>query len=328
MPAVHNGRIYMAYPHSQGDRRHYLACFDLATGKEFWKKPIGGEIITAPVVADDHVYLATLDGTLWRFGENDGGLLWQEGKNATSSPVVRDSKCFFSQRQEMPLEMAGKQGYEQAEHLAARGLDAAAAMKVYRATSRKAAYLDHAKRARGSPQYACSESLDAGVGFAAAKGDAKIDQAMRNLGQAHVHGVWAYQGSKPFISRGRLYSALGDTLHCVDSQSEKPFWKKALWEGAGERELLDSELTPPAIVNDKLFVGSVRGDVFAVAALSGDVLWNVNVGEPVIFQPVVAGGRVYATTRAGSVFCLETGDPKDDGWLMWGATAAHNGLED
>ena len=64
MPAVGAGRIYMAYPDSRGDHRHYLACFDLRTGTEYWKQPIEGEIITAPVLAEGHVHFATLDGTL------------------------------------------------------------------------------------------------------------------------------------------------------------------------------------------------------------------------------------------------------------------------
>jgi hypothetical protein len=36
-------------------------------------------------------------------------------------------------------------------------------------------------------------------------------------------------------------------------------------------------------------------------------------------------GRVYVGTGRGSVFCLETGDPRDDGWTMWGGNARHNG---
>jgi hypothetical protein len=35
---------------------------------------------------------------------------------------------------------------------------------------------------------------------------------------------------------------------------------------------------------------------------------------------------VYVATHAGSLFCLETGDPADTGWLMWGAGPDHNGL--
>jgi outer membrane protein assembly factor BamB len=65
--------------------------------------------------------------------------------------------------------------------------------------------------------------------------------------------------------------------------------------------------------------------VCCLSAGTGDLLWSVRVGEPVLFQPAVARGRVYATTRAGSLFCLETGDEKDDGWNMWGAGPGHNG---
>jgi outer membrane protein assembly factor BamB len=78
-------------------------------------------------------------------------------------------------------------------------------------------------------------------------------------------------------------------------------------------------------VNDKVFVGSILGDVHCLAAEDGEVLWTAHVGEPVVFPPAVAGGRVYAATYRGSLVCLETGDPADEGWLMWGADAAHNG---
>jgi outer membrane protein assembly factor BamB len=86
--------------------------------------------------------------------------------------------------------------------------------------------------------------------------------------------------------------------------------------------------TPPALVNGKAFFGTSFGDVYCLAADSGNVLWQTKVGEPIIFQPAVAKGRVYAASNAGTLYCLETGDPADDGWLMWGASAAHNGLPD
>ncbi len=102
MPAVRSGRIFMAYPATRGDRRHYLACFDLRNGTEYWKEAIEGEIITAPVLAEEHVHFATLDGTLYRARQSDGHLLWKEPRNATSSPVVWEGECYFSQRKEVP----------------------------------------------------------------------------------------------------------------------------------------------------------------------------------------------------------------------------------
>jgi outer membrane protein assembly factor BamB len=72
MPAVAAGRVYMAYPGTTGDRQHYLACFDLRTGREYWKSPIEGEVITTPVLAEEHVHFATLHGTIYRLRQSDG----------------------------------------------------------------------------------------------------------------------------------------------------------------------------------------------------------------------------------------------------------------
>ena len=91
-------------------------------------------------------------------------------------------------------------------------------------------------------------------------------------------------------------------------------------------EVLDNLLTPPVVVNGNLFVGTILGEVCCLSAEAGEVLWRDALDEPVIFQPAVVGGRVYAATSAGSLFGIETGDPHDDGWPMWGGSAAHNGM--
>jgi outer membrane protein assembly factor BamB len=325
MPAV-VGRVFMAYPDSRADRRHYLACFDLADGREVWRQPLKGEVITCPVLADGHVYLSNLDGTLACFNQEDGQPLWQEDRNATSAPAVWRRQCYFSQRQEL-REKATAASY-QMEHLAMQMAAAGSPSEPIPGTAQHADYLDHEKRLHRSPHYAKHGAYDGTVGFGGHKGDAKIAQAMANLGTAHVFGVWAFQGSKPFVSGGRLYSGMGDTVHCADPETKEVFWKTRLREDNTEKELLDSILTPPAIVNGKLFLGTLDGRVLCLSEEAGETLWSVRVGEPVLFQPAVAGGRVYAPTGAGSLFCLETGDPADDGWLMWGATPAHNGLPD
>jgi outer membrane protein assembly factor BamB len=328
MPAVDRGKVYMAYPDSRQDGQHYLACFDLKTGTRDWRSPIAGEIITAPVLADDRVYLTTLDGTLYCFDQFDGTLLWHEAKNATSAPLAVSGQCYFSRREEVPLAAAGRHGTQQTEHCAARGVEAESATVAFAATARVADYLDHTKRRRGSQLYGAYAAADAHVGFALHKGSAKMAQAMKNLGQAHVAGVWAFQGSKPFLAKGRLYSPMGDTLQCVDVDTSELVWSQNLGQPGAAGELLDSVLTPPAIVNDKVFVGTSYGTVHCFAADTGELLWSVPLGEPIVFQPAVAQGRVYVATQSGSLFCLETGDPCDDGWLMWGATPAHNGLPD
>jgi outer membrane protein assembly factor BamB len=327
MPAVASGRVYMAYPDTKGDRRHYLACFDLRSGTEYWKTPIEGEVITTPVLAEEHVHFSTLDGTIYRLRQTDGRTEWNEPRNATSSPVVWEGECYFSQRQEVARN-AARGGAYQTEHLSARKLRAAE-YRHYRETSREADWLDHEKRRVGSPVYRDSEARDAAVGFAQFKGDAKMHQAMANLGKSHVHAIWAYQGSKPFVSRARLYAAQGDTVSAADPRSDRVLWKTTIGRTReGNAELLDSPLTPPSIVNGKLFFGSVAGELHCLSAESGEEVWKISIGEPIVFQPAVAGGRVYVGTDSGSLVCVETGDRNDDGWLMWGADAAHNGRLD
>jgi outer membrane protein assembly factor BamB len=326
MPAIGDGRIFAAYPDSRGDHHHYLAAFELATGRRAWKQRINGEIITSPVLADDCVYVATLDGTLSCFRRQCGTELWKEVKNATSSPVVWKGQCYFGQRRDMPPGPAGADSPRHAEYLAARGQGEKAGTVPVPCTGTPAHYLDHAKRAHRSPRYAASSMADAAVGFAFHKGDAKLDQAMANLGKGHIFDVWSHQGSKPFVWRGRLYSAIGDALHCVDPETHAQHWKRTVGGQPHEEGLLDSRLTPPAIVNGKVYVGTLDGEICCLSAWSGDLLWSVLIDEPILFQPAVARGRVYVPTQAGNLFCLETGDPKDDGWLMWGAGPDHNGL--
>jgi outer membrane protein assembly factor BamB len=326
MPAIGGGRLYVAYPDSRGDRQHQLAAFELGTGREIWKQRLAGEIITAPVLAEGHVFLATLEGSLCCFRQDNGTPVWQEAKNATSAPVVWKGRCYFSQRREVPPDRAGDSMPQQTEHVATRGMEADAGTVPFTCTGTPAPYLDYSKRQRQSPLDLACELADFAVGFGAYKGHAKMAQAMHNLGRGHVSAVWAHQGSRPCVWRGRLYSALGDVLHCVDPETRAPHWKRAISKRVEQAELLDGLLTPPAIVNGKVFVGTIEGEVCCLSAWSGDLLWSVRVGEPIIFQPSVARGRVYAATQRGSLFCLETGDPGDDCWLMWGGGADHNGL--
>src|SRR5262249_20429471 len=105
-------------------------------------------------------------------------------------------------------------------------------------------------------------------------------------------------------------------------------WKKHLGADNPGVEMLDSLLTPPTTVNGKLLLGSINGDVFCLSAATGVAIWRFRISEAMVFPITVAKGRTYNPPHKGVVYCLETGDEEDDGWSMWGASAAHNGLAD
>ena len=329
MPAVGEGRVYMAYPDSRGDRRHYLACFDLATGREHWRQPIDGEVITCPVLAEGHVHFATLDGTLYRFRQDDGHVDWKEPRNATSSPVVWEGECYFSQRQEVPEGGPAQGGVHQTEHLAAQDLKQADLPQVRgdvaqgrlprprQAEARVAALRgEHAqgRRRRLRPRQGRRQD---------GPGDEQPRPRPRPC-RLGLPGLQAVRLPGAALRGPRRHRQLAPTPLATRSSGRR----RSASRPRRAEELLDSPLTPPAIANGKLFFGTIQGEVHCLSAATGEVLWSVPVGEPVIFQPAVAGGRVYVATDAGSLFCLETGDPADDGWLMWGADASHNGRLD
>src|SRR5262249_25389331 len=160
---------------------------------------------------NEKVYLSCLEGSMYCFDAGAGKLVWQEKKNATSSPLVWNDQCYFSRRTEVVVKKDGKDVKEQREQVSNRTTDGKGVVKDIASTERVAPYLDFNKRLHNSDQEKDNQQKDAGVGFGglANKGDAKIGQANMNIGQGSVVGVWSYQGSRPFIVNGQMFSSMG-----------------------------------------------------------------------------------------------------------------------
>lgn len=122
-PAIDGGRLFMAYP---GGGKHHLVAFELKTGKVLWDRPIKAEVITAPVVVAESVYAATCEGTLYRFGAETGKEHWAKACNATSAPVVKDGKVWFSQRLLKEEVSKAADGKEVKTQVTMEGMNAAA----------------------------------------------------------------------------------------------------------------------------------------------------------------------------------------------------------
>lgn len=314
MPAIEHGKVYMAYPGNDG--KHYLACIGLKDGKNCWKAQIEGDLITAPVVDGKSVYITCLDGTVYRFDAMTGAMLWSEKKKGTSAPTVYKDQVFLSMRQEGDSTKDGRIQYEgigRLENRSGKHIDKDLWVK------QKADYLKVDKTSRLAAR---EKSLDASVGFSTAPGTAKMYQAEENLGQSSVVGVWSYQGSRPAVVGDRSYQAMGENLMCMDIKSGKKIWEQSL--KPKDKQVGGRATTPPSIANSKLFLGTTDGEILCVSE-DGKSLWSYKQTESIRFQPAISKGRVFFTTDNGSIYMIETGDPSDDGWCMWGGNSAHNG---
>jgi outer membrane protein assembly factor BamB len=350
MPAIVDGRVIASFPGESG-RRHFVASFLLNNGEEVWRTSLANEIIAAPVIDGQRVLVATADGTLHCLDARNGEVTWtQEQQNATSTPTVWKDHCWFSRRQNNVASRAGTLP-AQTERMARRGLDAGGAVYDLAVTSRPANYLALGKNsdvfgnvgrapagrrdASGTVSTDVASAIPPDAFSSASSGVSRGRPANRAL-----IGLWNYQGSRPLFYDGRLYAAMGDSLSCVDVDNEKVIWNKE-YRPAKERNAPPKrrgplarapygpyacrDVTQPALVNHKVFIGTSSGEVLCLSAATGDLLWKATVGSPVESQPLVVGGRVYVTTASGALYCLNTGDRKDDGWRMWGADAAHTG---
>jgi Ca-activated chloride channel family protein len=307
-PAVSGETLLMAYP--DRNREHHLAAFRLADGGALWQAWLPTDVITAPVVAGDAVYSTTLDGAVHCHDLATGRARWMRELRATSAPWVHAGEVFVSQRE------AGRADDDPRETV--RGLDAVRRRERTLFEAKQASYL-RSRRATGG--HAADHLHDAGVGFGQAPLAAKLEHAERLLGATSVYRTWSFQGSRPCVAEGRVFAIPGDELTASDLASGRELWR---WR-AGER--LDGEraLTPPAAANGRVWAGSRDGRLLSWDAATGALRWAVPVGAPVAWQPVVAGGWVYAGLANGEVVAFETGDPADDGWPMWGGGPGHNG---
>jgi hypothetical protein len=173
----------------------------------------------------------------------------------------------------------------------------------------------------GEKEVADAQKHDTAVAFAAAPAAAQLQKATANIGQANVKSVWAYQGSRPLAVGDNFVVIQGDQFRSVSQDGKKVLWENQL------ASKVDSTRpgTPPAMAGGKVYFGTTDGRIVCADPQTGKTLWDSQVGGHILFQPAVVGGRVYVATDDGSLICLDAGDPKADGWAMWGGSAGHNG---
>lgn len=312
-PAVAAGTIFMAYPGKGG---HRLIALALEDGKTRWEAPIKGDIISAPVVKGDAVYLATQDGTVYRVERESGKVVWQEAMHATSAPFVDEKGEVHVSRGEA----RGAQRYEALQRM--RGVSGAV---VGGMVAHKRAEQLEPDVQRESESAKENAKEDSSVGFAGgAPALAAPPPVVANLGQSSVKGLWEFQGSRPIVSGGKSYAMRGDALQAVGADG------KVLWEGkmSGNVRAAGAQLaSPPALAGGKLVVGTSAGTIEAYEAEGGKRIFSIEVGDAIRFQPALAGGRIFVGTERGTLVCVATGDSSLDGWTMWGGGPRHNGAE-
>jgi hypothetical protein len=186
-------------------------------------------------------------------------------------------------------------------------------------SSKEAAYLS-AKH--GLARKMAYHVMDSSVGFGHAPSSAKLGTSSAHLGEGSVSRTWRFQGSRPVVVDGILYDITGDRLEAKRALTDELLWT---WQDAraveGERRM-----TPLAVANGRVWAGTWDGRILSWEAATGKLRWQVEVGAPCHWQPVIHEGWIYAGLEDGTLVGFNTNDPHDTGWPMWGGGPGHNGV--
>lgn len=112
---------------------------------------------------------------------------------------------------------------------------------------------------------------------------------------------------KPVIANDKVFTASreGDAL-AFDLKTGKELWQVDLSDIKGERGFFDNKI--PALLNggpivgdDKVFIGSENGDLFALEVNTGKLVWQAKVRGEIIAAPAFAENKVVVNTAAGII---------------------------
>lgn len=91
-----------------------------------------------------------------------------------------------------------------------------------------------------------------------------------------------------------------------------PIDNSTLWEVGTDAPVLSS----PVVTGDRVYVGTMDGELLCLNAFTGHEVWSVDLGMAIESTPAVSEGRVYVGSDSGDLTCLDA----TDGTIIWNAT--------
>ena len=107
----------------------------------------------------------------------------------------------------------------------------------------------------------------------------------------------------PVIAGGKLYVIDADArVIAFDAKSGARLWQTALPSEGNGRSLFGGGVS---VLGDKLFATTGVGDVAAINATNGNILWKKQPGGPLRGSPTLANGHVYVMSQDNQIFALD-----------------------
>ena len=329
-PTISGGLVFTSYPATPADgakprppgASHALVAFDLKTGAIKWQKWLDSDVMSAPVVAGEFLYVSTFGGTVMKLEP-------ATGKGALRHQVSR--------------------------HVGAGGdlggrarVDVLHAPRRGRGGDRRRRRDDHPHR-RQPPQDQVHREEEAGqvhrlrrsVGVgrrgqgqgpgqrqrlfgAGAPASANAGAAAGNVGVASVSTMQGYQGSRILHLGATNVNTMGDEIVATNAETGDELWTARAPPATPASTAATSapRRWPPAGAS---WSRPSRARSSSFEPTKGVVQKRHAIGGTVRSQPVVDQGWIVVGTDDGRLVAIDTHDKTLTGWPMWGGNAARTG---
>lgn len=287
-PAIANSRVVI------GGDNFVLYCVDLETAKLHWTFQARWPIFSSPVIWNDRVYVGEglheqTDSKIYCLDLASGTELWsfETTSHTESSPTIVDGMLYFG---------AGDDG-----------------VYCLNALTGKVKWQYPGVHVDSAPLV-----LDDRVYFGSGYGYNGVLCVSASDGQL----VWKRSFRAPVwgalsYSEERLYAAAGNGDFNVSAQQPygeirclDPATGKDIWQFKGVK---DAVHTAVAVRDNHAVFGSRDGACYALNAMTGALLWRVEVGAPILSSPAIVDNQVLFGANDGFFRCLRL----DDGQEAW-----------
>lgn len=365
-PVIADGVVYAGTRDEDGEGDARVHAVDLETGEALWEHEVDSSIHGTPAVADGVVYAGSLRGILYALDAETGELLWERGVEPAPggehqrvygyySPAVADGTVYWAYQTRfgpgsagllVALDPAtGESRWESplAGNTMSDGTPAVHDGRVYigsQTADRVLAFdvetgqrLWQSSAVLGGWQDAAPTAADGHVYIGSGNGVIARDAATgadlwtyRSPGPSQVPGNAT--PSMPAVEAGAhgdgtLYMGFPDgRVTALTADGGQVIWSTRL----PGQPYFDGVLSSPAVSGDTLYVGSNNGTLYGLDRLTGQPLWEYEIGTWVASSPAISGNTLVVGGYDGNLYAFTPGGevaeryPRLDGTVSDGAT--------
>lgn len=116
--------------------------------------------------------------------------------------------------------------------------------------------------------------------------------------------------SSAAVADGKVFTGADDgNIYCLDAQTGTETWRKDIYSGNVPPITIEvSSFQPrssPIIIDDRLYVGALDGNVYCLDTSDGSEEWKFETGGPIFGSPAYSNGVIYIASTNRNMYALD-----------------------